>query len=144
MTEFVHSSQLGRFQYLPKTVNGRTRQQEKTERDAEADRNWLLVCKLVDRRDGGRCRVCGRKCVTKAIDPDERAERHHLKFVSQGGADATDNVLTICKRDCHAAIHTLGTMKLTGDADATNDRGTFNGVRVERLVHDVWKVTRWC
>lgn len=143
VSEPLHSSALPRYTPLPKTVLGKTRQQEKADRDKAADANWVLVCKLVDRRDAGRCRVCGRKCVPGAIDPKDRAERHHLKFRSQGGPDATWNVLTICKHACHPAIHTLGVLKLTGNADATNDRGVFNGVRVQRNQHDVWTVTGW-
>jgi hypothetical protein len=143
MTDHLHSSALPRGVPLPKTVLGRTRQQEKDERDRAEDVNWRRVCALVDKRDAGRCRVCGRRCVPTAIDPKDRAERHHLIFVSQGGPDETWNVLTICKRECHPAIHTLGLLKLSGDADATNDRGVFNGVKVERLKNDVWKVTRW-
>lgn len=139
----LHSSALPRYTPIPKSATGRTRAQEKAEKLAAAERHWRDICRLVDRRDAGRCRVCGRACSPTALAMVDRAERHHLRFRSQGGEDSTANVLTICKRDCHAAVHTHGTLRLAGDADHTNERGAFDGVRVERLQGDVWRVVGW-
>jgi 5-methylcytosine-specific restriction endonuclease McrA len=47
------------------------------------------------RRDGWRCQSCG------AIS---NLEVHHREFRSHSGADAEDNLITLCAA-CHARVH---------------------------------------
>ena len=61
--------------------------------------------KLVDERDGRRCRICASWT---------GVQHHHIKKRSQGGADAPDNVLTVCGV-CHRDIHEAR-LYVTGDA----------------------------
>jgi 5-methylcytosine-specific restriction endonuclease McrA len=50
------------------------------------------------------CELCGR---TGHIDPP-----HHIIFKSQGGDDAPENLITLC-RDCHNDAHGKGPSKKT-------------------------------
>lgn len=128
----------------PKVKPGQqTRAEARTERNRAAALQWLNVCKGVDLRDGGRCRVCRRKCSTTALAMTVRAERHHLALRSRGGGNTTSNVLTVC-RLCHGFIHTCGTLQLSGDADLRNDAGKLCGVLVERPAGAGWRVEKHC
>jgi 5-methylcytosine-specific restriction endonuclease McrA len=140
-TEHLHSSALPRFAPIPKTVKGKTRADEKTERDKADDAAEQACYRLVDKRDRFRCRVTGVLLVmggslTKAI------HRHHLIFRSQQGPHETWNVLTI-SRAVHDLIHVHGTLRLSGDADARDADGKLCGVKVEKLLDGVWVVARW-
>lgn len=138
----LHSSLIPRGTPLAKTVQGRTRADEKTDRD-NAEKAAEKACYLkVDARDGLRCRVTGtllslRGGLTKKV------MRHHLIFRSRGGPHETWNVLTISKA-AHDEIHVHGTLRLSGDADQIDERGAFCGVKVERLENDVWTEVGLC
>jgi hypothetical protein len=141
----IHSSLVvpGSGQPLSKLSGGMTRAEQKAARKAEDAAKWAGCCKAVDARDQGRCRVCGRRCSPTAIGELEKAERHHLIFRSQGGVDESWNVVTICKSKCHGDIHTRGTLKLSGDADARDERGKLTGVCVQRPGDGTWEVRKW-
>ena len=47
------------------------------------------------RRDGWRCQSCGAM---------SNLEVHHSEFRSHSGADAEENLITLCTA-CHAAVH---------------------------------------
>ena len=47
------------------------------------------------RRDGWRCQSCGTM---------SNLEVHHRKFRSHSGADAEENLITLCTA-CHARVH---------------------------------------
>jgi len=65
------------------------------------------IRRLVDDRDGGRCRVPGcRHSVFK--------EPHHIVLRSEGGTHHPDNLVTVCSAH-HRAIHN-GTLLVTGSA----------------------------
>ena len=49
-------------------------------------------------RDGWRCQSCGTMT---------NLEVHHREFRSHSGADAEDNLITLCA-DCHAIAHHPG------------------------------------
>jgi 5-methylcytosine-specific restriction endonuclease McrA len=53
------------------------------------------------RRDGFRCKVCGRS-------PDEDVhvtiEAHHISPFGYGGVTTADNLITLCKT-CHDGVH---------------------------------------
>ncbi|MGA2200398.1 MAG: HNH endonuclease [Terriglobales bacterium] len=47
------------------------------------------------RRDGWRCQLCGTM---------SNLELHHTEFRSHSGADAEENLITLCA-PCHARVH---------------------------------------
>lgn len=59
--------------------------------------NWAAISAAVLRRDGYRCRKCGR---TKA-DGVTRLEANHIIPISRGGQTIMSNLETSCER-CHA------------------------------------------
>lgn len=61
------------------------RQKIRTLRDASA---------IVKKRDGGRCRACGKL----------GNQAHHLIYRSHGGSDRPDNLVWCCSQ-CHRLIH---------------------------------------
>lgn len=91
----------------------------------------------VDARDGATCRLCKRNVGGKTMDTAR--VHHHLIFRSAGGEHTTANVLSICPF-CDDLIHREGKLKVSGNADTLNSQGQFCGVRVERLVRDIWKI----
>ena len=60
--------------------------------DAKAYRE---LCKEVLERDGWRCQSCGSLSAV---------EVHHQRFRSHQGADAKQNLITLCGK-CHREIH---------------------------------------
>ena len=59
-------------------------------------RRWAAVRRLVFRRDGYRCRRCGKA---------GRLEAHHVKRLEDGGDPYDlDNIESRC-RDCHISEH---------------------------------------
>lgn len=56
---------------------------------------YKKLCGIVYERDMWRCKVCRYR---------KDLHAHHIKFRSQGGDDATYNLITVCS-DCHEAIH---------------------------------------
>lgn len=67
----------------------------------------VLVYAAVDRRDGGRCRVCA-TCVN--------IHHHHVRFRSQQGAHTTENVLLLCAHH-HERVHRREILVLGVDAN---------------------------
>jgi 5-methylcytosine-specific restriction endonuclease McrA len=53
------------------------------------------LCRQVLRRDGWRCQTCGSMT---------NLQVHHIELRSQSGADAEENLITLCS-DCHDRIH---------------------------------------
>ena len=136
MSETLHSSQIGRFQPLPKTVLGRTRADEKTTKDNAEKAAEAKCYRLVDKRDGLRCRVTGQLLSLRG-GLTTKVYRHHLIERSQGGPHETWNVLTVSKAT-HDEIHVKGTLRLFGNADLTDERGKRCGVKVERQTEAGW------
>lgn len=102
---------------------------KKQQRQAEDRAAWAAVCKQVDKRDQGRCRVCQRRCDPNATAMLDRAHRHHIIYRSAGGPDADWNVVTLCA-GCHDAQH-RGQIDVRGSATGgieiwhQDDRGWF-------------------
>jgi len=59
---------------------------------------WLW--RLVERRDGGRCRFPG-------CDHTRWLEGHHIRWWSRGGPTDLDNIICACGH-CHRLVHELG------------------------------------
>lgn len=67
----------------------------------EDEAKWREVCRLVDERDGRRCRVCQRR-VTKTLSLcAERAEHHHIhaRSVEPSLRFEPRNVILVCAAD---------------------------------------------
>jgi 5-methylcytosine-specific restriction endonuclease McrA len=60
----------------------------------EKDRQYRQAHAFVRRRDGGKCRVCGK--------PGSQA--HHIVYRSHGGKDEPRNLIWTCL-NCHRLIH---------------------------------------
>lgn len=56
--------------------------------------NKIKSCAIVRKRDGGKCRACGK--------PGNQA--HHVVYRSHGGKDEPRNLIYVCT-GCHQAIH---------------------------------------
>lgn len=56
--------------------------------------------RLVDLRDGKRCRACGRRCRSTMECVPDRLEHHHHPFRSLGGRHTTGELVTLCLT-CH-------------------------------------------
>ena len=132
MTDHLHSSALPRGTFLPKTVNGKTRVDDRLARLAEDDAAKRACYRLVDARDQGRCRVCGRRCDPRAVAIKDTAEHHHMVKQSQTNKHETHAVILVCRR-CHDLIHVKALLKVEGDADARDAAGTLSGLILLRL-----------
>lgn len=53
--------------------------------------SWQKLCKLVDERDGYRCKLCGSPI---------GLHHHHIRFRSAWGSDTIDNLILLCYK-CH-------------------------------------------
>jgi 5-methylcytosine-specific restriction endonuclease McrA len=95
-----------------------SRAREKFERTAQKKANKRKVYALVDRRDKGKCRACGRRCSPTALGLEYRAERHHIVLRSAGGQDTAENLVTLCAA-CHADRH-AGILGIVGNAEIKN------------------------
>ena len=100
----------------------------KRRRSVEALRR--KVYRLVDVRDGLKCRACGRSCVITLDALPNRWERHHVRFRSLGGEDTSANIIGLCCL-CHseAQQHRL---QIVGDADEALE---FTNTRTGRVWH---------
>jgi 5-methylcytosine-specific restriction endonuclease McrA len=68
----------------------------------EEEKAWRACKARVTKRDGKRCRVCGKA----------GAEHHHVLPRSLGGRDIDSNVVLLCKL-CHRYRHD-GLIRITG------------------------------
>lgn len=93
-----------------------SRVERKKCRDREDRSAYLAVCKQVDKRDCGRCRVCLKRCNPNAVTMLDRAHRHHIIYRSAGGPDFDWNVVTLCAM-CHDQQH-RGLIDVRGSATA--------------------------
>lgn len=105
--------------------------------DIKAERQCY---RAVDARDGRRCRVCRRQL--GGLGMLNAVVHHHLVYRSKtSDPHRSENVITIC-RTCDDQVHRAGRLRLTGDADLTDERGRFCGVTIERLTESGWAVER--
>jgi len=61
----------------------------------------------VFRRDGHRCRVCGRQWRPEDADPGlHRLNAHHItdRTLMPGGGYVAENGITVCERPCHLRV----------------------------------------
>lgn len=60
----------------------------------EAERQWKKVSAFVRKRDGGKCRSCGKP----------GSQIHNIVYRSHGGKDEAGNLILTCTK-CHSWIH---------------------------------------
>lgn len=60
------------------------------------DWRWKVIAKYVRRRDGWKCRRCGRFNVQLHV--------HHKRWISRGGSYMPTNLVTLCG-PCHERAH---------------------------------------
>lgn len=126
---------------FPKLGPRGSRADEKAARMGEERRQLAAAHKVVDARDHGACRVCGRRCSPTAVSLVDRAERHHMLRRRYEGAHCSQNLITLC-RGCHNQIHAMGVLCVSGNADLRDVRGVLAGVKIEKLTESGWKTER--
>lgn len=96
---------------------------EMTPRATVKDRKQKAVKKqrrdvylLVEKRDGMRCRCCGKIVVRSAELRLDRIEHHHVHGRQIKGAESTWNIAVVCK-ECHDKRHLTRTLAITGNPD---------------------------
>lgn len=92
-----------RFQYRKKfkpNIKGRNNNSAKTskEHDALYSKDWENIRRLVYRRDGNRCVLCGQK---------GRLHAHHLVPVRISHDNSISNLVSVCEK-CHRRLETIG------------------------------------
>ena len=99
----------------PKPVS---RARQKAARRASTTAQRRDVYRLVELRDGMKCRACGIRLL-KTVELDlKRVEHHHIR--GRGGKDSetTANILCLCL-GCHQQRHVERSLSITGNADST-------------------------
>ena len=71
-----------------------------------SDAEVYLLHQWVYTRDGGKCRVCGRR---------DNLHIHHIIFRSQGGTNETSNLITLCLQH-HTDVH-MHKLTLVGNSN---------------------------
>jgi hypothetical protein len=84
------------------------------EKQRAIDTNWRTVCRLVTAREGGCCRVCGKRCGGMGLL--NASHHHHITYRSAGGADTIENLCLLCA-PCHDMVHVKKTLRIEGDAE---------------------------
>lgn len=84
-------------------------------RKAAAEAEWRAVCLKVDARDHRQCRCCDKRSDPEATGLLAKGHRHHLTYRSAGGADTTDNLVTLCAT-CHSDEH-RNRLRIEGNPD---------------------------
>lgn len=82
----------------------------------------------VYQRDQFKCRACGASGVTA----------HHVVFRSEGGGDFSHNLVSLCSRKCHLAVHGRNGKDflqiLAGDGDPDKLPDANYGLKFRRYV----------
>jgi hypothetical protein len=104
---------------------------EKDAKRREDARAEAACYRLVDRRDGYCCRLCGRRGNPQSVSLLDRLHHHHVTERSRGGEHTSANVILVCAF-CHDLCH-KHRVRVAGDADQPG------GLRVDRLVGDDWR-----
>jgi 5-methylcytosine-specific restriction endonuclease McrA len=87
--------------------------EETAQKQRLKEREWRTLCRHVDERDNGCCRVCGRRTLVTLNRVPERREHHHILPRSRGGTDTKANVIVLCAK-CHDERHVTRTLDLEG------------------------------
>lgn len=72
---------------------------------------------LIEKRDGMRCRCCGKLLVRTLELRLDKLEHHHVNGRDVKDAEGTWNLACVC-RECHDKRHVTRTLQIKGDANA--------------------------
>jgi len=88
---------------LAKALSTRERQKRKAAavRHAKLEKARLMDGLRLDayKRDQGRCRVCQKPLRLYGDSVLDRAQLHHVKYLSAGGEDSIENTVILCAAD---------------------------------------------
>ena len=117
----IGALQKSRIETRADRKGAKVRQTEKDRRD---------VYRLVELRDGMRCRACGQKLRKDLALHPHRLEHHHIRGRGRKDSETTANICCVCLR-CHEDRHVKRTLTVTGNADSTlvftRDNQTWHG-----------------
>lgn len=88
---------------------------EKAAKRKAIEQQRRAAYRLVDERDGLKCRCCKRQCHRFMGLSWNRLEHHHLLPRSLGGKDDTGNLVSLCFW-CHYLV-TMHALEIKGNAD---------------------------
>lgn len=94
---------MSRFTYKQKKINSHTN--GRTVRSTYYSRN-PYVSEFVKRRAQGQCQLCGLDAPFNNKMNEPYLEAHHIKWLSKGGSDSTDNAVALCP-NCHRKMHII-------------------------------------
>lgn len=92
-----------------------SRHDDKVAKLRRKERDRRDAYRLVDIRDGGTCRACGRRTFV-GVPGSLGREHHHIRGRQVKDAETTGNLCVLCK-DCHDLRHVKRTLVITGNAD---------------------------
>jgi hypothetical protein len=69
-----------------------------------------------EKRDGMRCRCCGKPVVRTLELRLDKLEHHHVQGRDCENPESTENISCIC-RECHDERHVTRVLKISGNAD---------------------------
>ena len=64
------------------------------------------VVRITKERANGKCELCNMQAPFNDKKGDPYLEAHHIKWLSDGGEDSTDNTVALCP-NCHTKMHVL-------------------------------------
>ena len=94
----------------------RTRHDDKAEKARKVKADRVTAYRLVDIRDGYKCRCCFRFVSAANADPARRSEHHHINGRVGKHAESTENICLLC-RACHDLRHVKRTLVIVGNAN---------------------------
>jgi len=101
---------------FPKTRE--TRLESKQRKGAALESARREAYRIVELRDGYRCRACARGVVRTAELRANRLEHHHVMGRGSILYEATANICVLCKA-CHDERHVTRRLSIHGNADGT-------------------------
>ena len=64
------------------------------------------VVRITKSRANGKCELCNKPAPFNDKKGYPYLEAHHIKWLSDGGEDSTDNTVALCP-NCHTKLHVL-------------------------------------
>ena len=87
-----------RKKFKPNVSRSKGAEKSAKEKDDLYSKNWENIRKLVYRRDGNRCVLCGQK---------GKLHAHHLVPVRISHDNSISNLVSVCEK-CHRRLETIG------------------------------------
>lgn len=122
-----------RNEHRPRTQNKKALYQQYLASSA-----WKAKREAVLKRDGYKCRTCGR-CKTP-LKPFVRLEVHHLYYSNSRAEETIEQLITLCAQ-CHAAHHgkqSKTIIRKTVSARKTAKKAIRHKIALHQPDHDAW------